>query len=196
MIGIETELQSTVQSRKSSKDGAYLTTTELVKLMKWKLTRGKFRPRLEQLAGSNSDDMVKNTTKEAFELLSKSTSIDSAKQSLLKLNCLKGIGPATSSAILSLFSPDSLPFMSDEALKFAAGLSEKPKYTVKEWEWFVAEMRKRMKKEDWSGTDELEKAAWSFAVLKPAISDSGEKNTKRVAVEAELTSSVKRMKRK
>lgn len=32
------ELQSTVQARKSSKEGAYLTTTELVKLMKWKLT--------------------------------------------------------------------------------------------------------------------------------------------------------------
>lgn len=32
------ELQSMVQSRKSSKEGAYLTTTELVKLMKWKLT--------------------------------------------------------------------------------------------------------------------------------------------------------------
>lgn len=32
------ELQSTVQSRKTSKEGAFLTTTELVKLMKWKLT--------------------------------------------------------------------------------------------------------------------------------------------------------------
>lgn len=32
------ELQSTVQSRNASKGGAYLTTTELVKLMKWKLT--------------------------------------------------------------------------------------------------------------------------------------------------------------
>lgn len=33
-----TELQSTVQDRRSSNEGAYLTTTELVKLMKWKLT--------------------------------------------------------------------------------------------------------------------------------------------------------------
>lgn len=32
------ELQATVQSRKSTKEGAYLTTKELVKLMKWKLT--------------------------------------------------------------------------------------------------------------------------------------------------------------
>lgn len=132
--------------------------------------------------------MVQSTTKEAFALLKASTSIDSAKQSLLKLNSLKGIGPATSSAILSLFSPDALPFMSDEALKFAAGLKEKPKYSVKEWEWFVAEMRQRMEKEDWNGVGELEKAAWSFAVLK---SSTKKVNTKRAADE-ELNPSAKR----
>lgn len=138
-------------------------------------------------------------------MLSKSTSIDTAKQSLLKLNSLKGIGPATSSAILSLFSPDSLPFMSDEALKYAAGLDEKPKYTVKEWEWFVAEMRNRIKREDWSGTDELEKAAWSFAILKPTkdskISktsgkDSDVKDTKRGVGDTDSSAPAKRIKRK
>lgn len=205
------ELHSIIQSRKSSKEGAYITTEELVKLMKWKLTvrhllfenvhlykidctllqRGKFRPRLEQLAGSNPDEIVKNTTQEAFSLLSDSTSIESAKEGLLKLNSLKGIGPATSSAILSLFSPESLPFMSDEALKFAAGLVEKPKYTIKEWEWFVGEMRKRTKKENWSGTDELEKAAWSFAVLKTSINNAKEDNKKRTSDE-KLSSSAKR----
>lgn len=107
----------------------------------------------------------------------------SAKESLLKLNTLKGIGPATSSAILSLFSPHSLPFMSDEALKFAAGLTDKPKYTVKEWEWFVVEMRKRMEKEDWSGTDEMEKAAWSFAVLKPSVNVATKVSKKRTTDE-------------
>lgn len=42
------ELQSTVQSRKSSKEGAYLTTTELVKLMKWKLTVSDYRNIIER----------------------------------------------------------------------------------------------------------------------------------------------------
>lgn len=127
-------------------------------------------------------------------MLNNSTSIDIAKESLTKLNSLKGIGPATSSAILSLFNPDTLPFMSDEALKFAAGFNEKPKYTIKEWEWFVAEMRKRMKKEDWSGVDELEKAAWSFAVLKPSGNDSTGVKTKRTT--DEVLSSTAKKKRK
>lgn len=81
--------------------------------------------------------------------------------------------------------------MSDEALKFAADLNEKPKYTIKEWEWFVVEMRKRMKKEDWSGTDELEKAAWSFAVLKTSIGNAKEDNKKRTSDE-KLGSATKR----
>lgn len=137
--------------------------------------------------------MVQTTTSEAFSLLNKSTSIDSAKESLLKLNSLKGIGPATSSAILALYSPDSLPFMSDEALKYGAGLNDKPKYTIKEWEWFVIEMRNRMKKEDWSSMDELEKASWSFGVLKPTVNDSDEKvATKRGAEENVDGTSTKR----
>jgi len=187
------ELTPMVHSRKSSKEGAYLTTEELVKLMKWKLTRGKFRPRLEQLAGSNSNELVKSTTREAFALLTDSTSIEKAKESLLKLNSLKGIGPATSSAILSLFSPASLPFMSDEALKFAAGLNDKPKYTIKEWEWFVLEMRNRITKEEWSGTDELEKAAFAFAVLKMSNNNAAGKNLKRTT-DDKLSSSAKRNK--
>lgn len=144
--------------------------------------RGKFRPRLEQLAASNANDLVVRTTKEAYSLLSKSN-IDSAKESILKLNSLKGIGPATSSAILSLFNPDTLPFMSDEALTFAAGLNGKPKYTVKEWEWFVVEMRNRVERESWSGADVLEKAAWSFGVLKQSSSSEKSVNQKRVPEE-------------
>ena len=38
-------------------------------LMKWKLGRGKFRPRLQQLAESNSPELVAHASKSAFELL-------------------------------------------------------------------------------------------------------------------------------
>lgn len=126
--------------------------------------------------------------------LTDSTSIEVAKESLLKLNTLKGIGPATSSAILSLFSPGSLPFMSDEALKFAAGLNEKPKYNIKEWEWFVSEMRKRTKKEGWSGTDQLEKAAWAFAVLKTNQDNKKDETNQKRTLDGKSTTS-KRPKR-
>lgn len=35
-----------------------LTHEQLCKVMKWKLTRGKFRPRLQELAASNPEDLI------------------------------------------------------------------------------------------------------------------------------------------
>ncbi|UZJ52207.1 hypothetical protein CBS101457_001527 [Exobasidium rhododendri] len=161
------ELQSTLQTRQSDEKGALLTSKELVKLMKWKLTRGKFRPRLEQLAESNSDDFVQSQSKKALAQQRESESITSAKASLLTLNTLRGVGPATSSAILAAFSPKSMPFMSDEALEAAVALAGKPKYTVKEWEWYTKKMQERVKEEGWEGgVGELEAAAWAYVVLK------------------------------
>ena len=161
------ELSSTLQARQRDQDGAFLTTDELVKLMHWKLTRGKFRPRLEQLAQSNADSFVRAQTRKAFAILSESESPEAAKESLIVLNSLKGVGPATSSAILSPFKPHSMAFMSDEALEIAACLVGKPKYTVGEWQWYTEKMRERASEEAWEGgTSQLEQSAWAYAVLK------------------------------
>lgn len=106
-------------------------------------------------------------TKEAFQLLfSSDSSIEKAKEGLLVLNKLKGVGPATSSAILALYKPRELPFMSDEGLEFAADLQGKPKYSVMEWKWYVEKMQERVAKEKWKGgVKELEEAAWAYATL-------------------------------
>lgn len=46
--------------------------------------------------------------------------IPDAKAAVTALTELKGIGPATASAVLALFSP-SFPFMSDEVITLAFG---------------------------------------------------------------------------
>jgi hypothetical protein len=118
------------------------------------------------MAQSNDNALVRSQTKKAFELLSESDSIDTAKEALTALSVLRGIGPATSSAILALFRPETLPFMSDEALEYAADLGEKPKYSVKEWKWYTEQMQQRREKENWSdGVKQIEEAAWSYAML-------------------------------
>ncbi|KAI5105710.1 hypothetical protein C0J45_3407 [Silurus meridionalis] len=68
-----------------------LTHSELVKLMEWKTTRGKFRPRLKQLIGSNDDEAVLRCTKKAFALL------PCVPSAIAELSTLKGLGPATAS---------------------------------------------------------------------------------------------------
>lgn len=63
--------------------------------------RGKFRPRLVDLAGSNPEDDVKNKSKEAFKKLQKGN----LRGAIDSLSSLKGIGPATASGIyISVYS--------------------------------------------------------------------------------------------
>ena len=66
--------------------------------------RGKFRPRLVDLAGSNENSFVEKTTSDAFKKLDK----DQLKSSIEFLCKLKGIGPATASGmrVISLYMLD------------------------------------------------------------------------------------------
>ena len=84
-------------------------------------------------------------------------------KALTRLSTLKGVGPATASAILALFFP-SEPFMSDEAMEGVSG-GGKAKYTVKSWREYRQRMQSRAKEGEWQ-MDELEKAYWSWAVLR------------------------------
>jgi len=88
----------------------FISQSQLSQLMKWKLARGQNRPSLQKFVDSLSDALVQKTSKEAFAILD-----DDPGKALDRLATLKGIGPATASAILSAYSA-SIPFLSDEAL--------------------------------------------------------------------------------
>lgn len=106
----------------------FITKNELINIMKWKLTRGKFRPLLK-LVESNTEDSVKLCTNKALNILHKDH--NKWKQALTELKSLKGIGVATASIILAVFVPEVCPFMSDEAYKSVC--SDKMSYTNKEY---------------------------------------------------------------
>lgn len=86
----------------------HITTPELSKLMQWKLTRGKWRPRLLDFVSSLDDDVVKSASQKAFQ------AFPDVSKAVSELTVLKGVGPATASAILAAYAPDIAPFMSDE----------------------------------------------------------------------------------
>jgi hypothetical protein len=110
-----------LSSKCASKDVFSLSLDDLKLVMDWKLQRGKFRPQLKSLIESNSDDNVQSITKEAFS--------KKWPENLNILTKLRGVGPATATAILSLVDP-SVPFFSDEVAGMI--LKQKLKYTVKE----------------------------------------------------------------
>ncbi|KAL2242161.1 UNVERIFIED_CONTAM: hypothetical protein Sindi_0334100 [Sesamum indicum] len=88
----------------------YITTDELSRLMQWKLARGKWRPRLLSFVSSLDDVVVRDTSAKAF------ASLPDVSKAITELTVLKGVGPATASAVLAAYAPDVAPFMSDEVL--------------------------------------------------------------------------------
>uniref|UniRef100_A0A7S0B6Q4 Uncharacterized protein n=1 Tax=Pyrodinium bahamense TaxID=73915 RepID=A0A7S0B6Q4_9DINO len=116
--------------QKSTLDKATLT-----KIVEWKLSRGTFRPGLLQKAASNSEGAVKEAYESAKAALVDREGVDDAGVKAVKAleKSLAGIGPATATAVLCRAFPQSVAFMSDEAI-LACGLFAKAgdiKYDMK-----------------------------------------------------------------
>ena len=154
--------------------------SDLVKLVDWKLTRGKWRPRLLDFAKSLDEKAIESTSSKAFETLDCSkckdgnmaVPLDAVKEALQVLCELKGVGPATASAILSAYDP-SIPFMSDEAL---LAVIQSKEYTAKAFVNLTSAVRRKAEELirqcetiQWSSR-EVEKCL--FAASKRDIKDS------------------------
>ncbi|XP_076345292.1 uncharacterized protein LOC143244465 [Tachypleus tridentatus] len=122
LVLYQEQLKKTIHSRKDP----HITHEELVQITKWKLIRGKFRPRLIDLVRINTETAVKQTSKKAFRKLPNVISAITA------LTTLKGVGPATASAILSAAYPEQVAYMADESMLATPGV-EAIDYTLEEY---------------------------------------------------------------
>jgi hypothetical protein len=153
----------------------FITRSELESIMQWKLSRGKDRPMLMSLIRQNSPAAVEITSREAFQLVEAGSSMEGLK----KLTELKGVGPATASAIMTPIFPDKFVFMSDEVLE--ASTNKKRDYTMKSYETTLRVMKELQrslreieKGDDWN-LDKLGKAMWAagtLSVIKNPVSES------------------------
>lgn len=110
---------------------AFCTSEELFNIIEWKFSVGKPRPLWKQIK-SNSEDDIKQFSKDAFSLICDTNKDDENLNKVLagaieNITKLKGIGPAAASAMLSLYRPDLMVFMYDEVLDCLLG---ERKYTV------------------------------------------------------------------
>ncbi|KAL9135882.1 MAG: hypothetical protein Q9175_002907 [Cornicularia normoerica] len=167
----------------------FLEKTEVTSLVEWKLKHGTYRPNLAKLVAANSVKDVRETTKNAFEVYEADK--EDYGKSITALNKLKGIGPATSSLLLSCYDPVKIPFFSDELYRYllweeakSKGWDRKINYTIKEYKTLferVASLRERLEKE--SGKEvsaiDIEKAAYVLGA--PAsIAQKAKKSDARV----------------
>ncbi|KAJ4701567.1 DNA binding protein [Melia azedarach] len=138
----------------------YITTAELSKLMQWKLTRGKWRPRLLDFVSSLDESSVKSASEKAFK------SLPDITKAVSELTVLKGVGPATASAVLAAYAPNVAPFMSDEAMEAALGHSKD--YSLKQYLLFADKLQAKAKDLASEGNSftpsDLERALWSSAI--------------------------------
>lgn len=74
-----------------------------------------FRPRLLDFVSGLDEALVKSASEKAFR------SLPDVSKAITELTVLKGVGPATASAVLAAYAPDIAPFMSDE-VRIVGGL--------------------------------------------------------------------------
>lgn len=117
---IWSELGAQVHS--ASRAHPHITAAEYVRIVRWKLKRGKWRPRLQSMADALDDAQVVAASTKAFATLK----MGKLRDALKPLVELRGCGPATASAILGAVD-EQVPFMSDELLQEATG---ERKYTM------------------------------------------------------------------
>ena len=85
----------------------FITHEELVWVVEWKMARGDWRARNLHLVRSNAATEVETASRAAF------ASIPDEQAPLKLLSMLKGVGPATASAVLAAHRPTLYPFFDD-----------------------------------------------------------------------------------
>ena len=91
----------------SARRPAHVTLPELVRLTEWKMARGVWRAPNLVLVRSNPPDVVVKTSTTALAAVPHPTT------PIATLAKLKGVGPATASAVASAFAPDAYPFFDE-----------------------------------------------------------------------------------
>ncbi|KAJ7966485.1 DNA binding protein [Quillaja saponaria] len=152
----------------------HITTPELTKLMQWKLTRGKWRPRLLSFVSSLDESVVNSASQKAFQ------SLPDISKAVSELTVLKGVGPATASAVLAAYAPELTPFMSDEAMEAALGNSKD--YSLKQYLLFANKLQTKAKDLSSEGESftpsDVEKALWSSVIGAKSLTSQLDEDTK------------------
>lgn len=103
---------NTIGSTIRQRTEKYITVEELFTFVQWKFAKGKARPALWKHLKSNTEKDVKENSKIAFQ----KADAGEIRGSIEALAALKGVGPATASAVLSFYS-DQFHFMDDEVIE-------------------------------------------------------------------------------
>ena len=134
----------------------HVALDELVRLTEWKMARGVWRARNLVLVRSNAEVTVREVSGDALAL------VPHATRPVATLSTLKGIGPATASAVLAAAHPERYPFFDELVAAQLPGLGA-VKWTLGYYARYADALRTAAATlgDDWSAA-ELERALWAF----------------------------------
>jgi hypothetical protein len=150
---LHNELPQLVRSRSPP----HILHSELAQIMKWKLTRGKFRP-LQKLVESNDKSKVVDFSTTAFQEL-ENKNLQRAFDAICQL---KGVGVATASAIFAFVAPDLAPFMADEVIESATSAGRD--YNMRTYLSMCESLREKARRLRWD-LERVGRTLWTCAIL-------------------------------
>lgn len=132
-----------------------ISKEDLVKIFNWKITRGQFRPLINQI-NKNTNDDVKRVSREAFNEIR----LKKWESGLNILSQLIGVGVATATAFFAV-DKENIPFMCDEILEAITGNRD---YKIKPYGVMRSELIKLGVMVNMNASD-LCQALWAHAIL-------------------------------
>lgn len=90
-----------------------ISKDDLLEVVAWKFGKGKPRYALMQYLKANTEDDVNQISLDSFVMADK----EDVRGAINEMSKLKGVGPATASALLSLYRPQLFSFMDDEIIE-------------------------------------------------------------------------------
>ncbi|KAK1299664.1 Disease resistance protein RPM1 [Acorus calamus] len=112
-------------------------------------------------------------------------------KAVTELTALKGVGPATASAVLAAYAPEVAPFMSDEAMMAALGNTKD--YTLKNYLAFAEKLQTKAKelsiKDESFTPSDIEMALWSSVVGATSLASASPDTSKASQISLRLLNS-------
>lgn len=142
---------------------AYVTHDELVRITEWKMARGVWRARNLVLVRGNATETVEGATREAFAL------VPHPSAPIARVAELSGVGPATASAVLAAYAPETYAFFDEIVASQVPGLGAVA-YTLSYYKRYAQALRERAAAlgGDWTPA-RVERALWSNAGGKSGV---------------------------
>jgi hypothetical protein len=145
----------------------HVTRADLVRATEWKMARGVWRQGNLVLVRSNGAAEVESVSRDAL------ARVPHATAPIAALATLKGVGPATASAIMSAAAPQLYPFFDELVAAQIAGLGD-VKWTLGYYAKYADALRDHAAKLGGTWTPAaLERALWSHAGGKAGAAHSG-----------------------